>query len=154
MRYASIGTIIHATLQPSDLLDAFTEALDDLAETRAMFDDSRATVELVGHTHDVLAHVETERTGDDAEDWELVEMLADTLQLYAAPGTYFGAHEGDGSDFGFWPDWDYLDSINHIGDPCELDTMGGGECVYVNDHGNVTYFERVGDEWVSVWACV
>jgi hypothetical protein len=155
MYYADIGTISHATLRPDDLLDAFAETLDALAESRALSDDSRDTVELVGWTHDVLAHVEREREGGDAPgDWELVGMLEEALSAYAAPGTYFGAHEADGSDFGFWPDWDYLDSISHVSDPCELDTMGGYECAHVNDHGNVTMYVRDGDEWREVWAVV
>lgn len=32
----------------------------------------------------------------------LLDSLFDTLDLYAPDGYYFGAHPGDGSDYGFW----------------------------------------------------
>ena len=35
---------------------------------------------------------------------EIVNDLMDALNEYAPDGYYFGAIEGDGSDFGFWQD--------------------------------------------------
>jgi hypothetical protein len=32
----------------------------------------------------------------------LLESLFDTLDNYSPEGYYFGAHPGDGSDYGFW----------------------------------------------------
>ena len=32
----------------------------------------------------------------------LLENLEDTLENYAPEGYYFGAHPGDGSDYGYW----------------------------------------------------
>ena len=37
---------------------------------------------------------------DDAAG--LLESLFDTLDSYSPEGYYFGAHLGDGSDYGFW----------------------------------------------------
>jgi hypothetical protein len=34
----------------------------------------------------------------------IVDRLIDALDEYAPAGTYFGAHEVVGADFGFWPD--------------------------------------------------
>jgi hypothetical protein len=40
----------------------------------------------------------------DSEDSdELLTQLFDALNACAPEGHYFGAHSGDGSDFGFWP---------------------------------------------------
>jgi hypothetical protein len=37
---------------------------------------------------------------------EVLVALFDALDAIAPTGTYFGAHPGDGSDFGFWSDVD------------------------------------------------
>ena len=148
-----LGSISHGTLNSDDLIDAFMATLDELVEALSLSDDGQETVEFVGYAYDVMGMVERERTGGP-DDFELVDALSQVLSEFAASGTYFGAHEGDGSDFGFWPDIDYLSEINHVGDPCELDTMGGSEAVYVNDHGNMTFYFRDGDGWTILWDCV
>ena len=46
---------------------------------------------------------------DDHPFWEseeavdILDDLFDVMNGYAPEGYYFGAHPGDGSDFGFWP---------------------------------------------------
>jgi hypothetical protein len=39
--------------------------------------------------------------GNEGADW-LLESLFDALNDCAPEGCYFGAHTGDGSDYGFW----------------------------------------------------
>lgn len=39
---------------------------------------------------------------------ERLTYLKQELQELCPPFVYFGAHPGDGADFGFWPDWDNM----------------------------------------------
>jgi hypothetical protein len=102
MQYAQIGTVSHGTLRNEDLIETFTGEL----------------THYLGKHHNDLGHAEVQcftrllreaqmyRDGlNDNPDYacELVQDLSDALNRFAAPNCYFGAHEGDGSDFGFWP---------------------------------------------------
>lgn len=78
------GTIIHGTMRNADLIPAFRrelERIDALAEGAIVPADDPES--------------------DDGQE-ELTELF-DALDRYAPPGHYFGAHPGDGSDYGFWP---------------------------------------------------
>ena len=87
------GTVIHATLRRQDLIPAFIDALKGL--------------ELTQHEQDVVNGVEEAATAEDYYDsddcdWDM-DALWDMLNCHSPLGYYFGAHEGDGSDFGVWP---------------------------------------------------
>lgn len=78
------GTIIHGTMRNEDLIPAFRRELSRI---------------------DALAEASIVPADDpDSEDGheELIELF-DVLDRYSPEGHYFGAHPGDGSDFGFWP---------------------------------------------------
>jgi hypothetical protein len=90
-RTAQVGTVIHGTLRTEDLLEAFGKELLFLTDT----DRSVAEAKLLCDAFE--ADPDSEFAG------EVVHELVDTLNGYAPEGFYFGAHEGDGSDFGFWP---------------------------------------------------
>jgi hypothetical protein len=110
MRYASPGTVSHGTLRTADLIPAFTSALDTLNDRNCYTNDGDelALVALSTRATDLLASIERAQAADehyydsDAADEDL-STLIDILGEYAPAGHYFGAHEGDGSDFGFWP---------------------------------------------------
>lgn len=91
------GTIIHGTLRPQDLVPVFTSTLHDIdGPTYASFLNYGIDPPPAAQTDDSHPWWETE----DAV--HLIEVLMDMLSEAAPEGTYFGAHEGDGSDFGFW----------------------------------------------------
>lgn len=89
------GTVIHGTYRYEDLIPAFTEVLERYAPNRA-----RRLRRAYGNVYRAI------HAGAPAENdatW-LLDALFDELNEIAPPGHYFGAHPGDGSDFGFWPD--------------------------------------------------
>lgn len=102
------GTVIHGTLRPEDLIPAFWAALEDIApETAyARLDGTYGEEINTANMGEEALERYREFYGQDAAQHlsEAIEMLMDDLSANAAPGYYFGTLEGDGSDFGFWPE--------------------------------------------------
>lgn len=85
-------TIIRGTLRPQDLIPAFADVLRVLSPERL-----KDVVTLLPERDD-------NPWWDSEECTEVLNDLFDLLNEYAPEGYVFGAHPGDGSDFGFWPD--------------------------------------------------
>lgn len=140
MKTASLGSIIHGTLRNEDLIPAFLETLKELAEG-----DEYQT--LIGECQDIV----------DRELWgnlrdELPEVIFDlegALQEAAPPYCYFGASEGDGSDFGFWICHEAIEQaiydkeLLQVSDLSEVPEGWSNGVILMNDHGNMTYYEPV-----------
>lgn len=92
-------SVIHATHRPQDLIPAFLDAVRDVAP--AHYEGMMAS-----SFGPIPAYVQDE--GDSSDWWQsddasyLLEELFNVLNDHAPEGYYFGAHPGDGSDFGFW----------------------------------------------------
>lgn len=93
MGKAQEGSVIHGTMLNSDLIPAFLDVLQDL--------DPNRFVEIMSRfpSKDGLWSM-MDMDSDEAS--EFVVELFDALNEYAPDGCYFGAHPGDGSDYGFW----------------------------------------------------
>ncbi len=107
MKYAHPGSVSHGTLRTCDLIEAFASALEELQQRNLYTSDGDELklAELNARITDVLAWKE-QVTGPhswDGEAEDLCERMSDLLAYFAPPDHYFGAHWGDGSDFGFWP---------------------------------------------------
>ncbi len=86
-----LGSISTGTLKTEDLILVFETEMTDLGKDELHTDFSGMT------------------------DEEYLEKLSQILNDICPPFVYFGAHPGDGADFGFWPDWDALDiMLNEI----------------------------------------
>ena len=95
------GSISHGTMRECDLIPTFMSTLRDFSPSRAA-----AITDEYG-----AAFIERCST-DGALDYSLInemenqgwllESLFDALDDIAPDGFYFGAHPGDGSDYGFW----------------------------------------------------
>ena len=84
------GTVSHGTLLPEDLVCAFGNEILRLLAGTSEFPD--IDLEYVGKLID---------DPSKADEFDL-DMLFETLDALAPGGYYFGAHEDDGYDFGFW----------------------------------------------------
>lgn len=136
---ATIGTVSHGTLHPRDLIEAFSNELARLTPN--------SKLDIVKKSRAVMTLIDANWPLDDIMPnyvSSLVNNLTDILGEFAPPYCYFGAHEGDGSDFGFWPHMDLIDELWHVSDPSEVKKHRGEDVVFVNDHGNVTLYNEDG----------
>lgn len=95
-----LGTVSHGTMRPQDLIPAFLselERLDPAAYQQVM---------IPGAGFPAVPNHALE--DEDADWWQsedcgfVLDELFDALNEFAPEGAYFGAHPGDGSDYGFW----------------------------------------------------
>lgn len=146
MKKATFGSISTGTLRTEDLLDAFAYELERLAPTR----DKEAR-KLIRDARNA------EPGSPDADD--IVEDLQTALQTYAPAYGYFGAHPGDGADFGFWlyEDWQQMtrdDGVLKVSDTSEVPKNYKGQVLHVNDHGNATLYCTTTRGLREIWSVV
>ena len=140
MAQFEVGSISTGTLNPEDLLPTFARELERHAPGHALVTAAYAI-----------------QVYDDGGASELINEIQEELQNYCPPFVTFGTLEGDGADFGFWPDMDSLEEA--LIDPewtlidGELYRIPRDEAVlvHVNDHGNVTVMDL---ERNVLWAVV
>lgn len=157
-----------ATLREEDLIQAFTEVLEDLnpekaGKLRKEYEDVYDALE-TALEEEIFPHFSF---GDNPDLFEatlyLIEALADALEEEAPDGCYFGTLEGDSSCFGFWEEeqqmtaqkWlelieeneqDILDKINTA---YETSIFGCYyEVVTLDRNGNVSKFQCYAEDEV------
>ena len=142
-----LGSISSGTLRNQDLIPAMYSTLKQLGELNRL--PTWDTFKYAEYYDEKSVYWTSEGAMED------FDMLVDALQECCPAYVYFGSHEGDGADFGFWPDVDRLnadiaDSEYRNGDDILL--LEEMVLVTVNDHGNVT----VKDIWTheTLWSCV
>jgi len=140
MRKIQIGSVSTGTLRTEDLLNAVIGEIKylEIPGTQEILDEASAITDF------------------DAENSVFIlEELFEKLNEYAPPHMQFGAHDGDGADFGWWPtDFENCHTVSidqgKNGEGTFIDT----ECnlyVETNDHGNMTVKELGG---AVIWDCV
>jgi hypothetical protein len=165
----SIGSISSGTHRLEDLIPAYVSALDDIADDLATSGEAD-NARMSGKIHDTCAEIEDRMYDDDSNVREEyfeseeatydLETLTDLLGEFAPPFCYFGAHEGDGADFGFWLSRDALDEAEHDGEVVKVaagdewpQTAADAEYVLeVTDHGNITLFSALTKK--ELWSLV
>lgn len=134
---ATMGSISHGTLRTPDLLETFANELERL-------DHDKTHSALIERARSDWNNLDQMDSDGDEESSETVNELIDALNEFAPPFCFFGAHEGDGSDFGFWWIQEFVEGLPSISDPSEAESFGE-ECKFVNDHGNVTVYDSLGN---------
>ena len=146
-----IGSVISGTLRYEETIPAFIDAL-------AQFDEGAAR-----RFRSEYEAIDSDDADACHDTIELSQEIEDALNENAPDYTYFGTHQGDGADFGFWVDWDRIQEdqgreLYHTDDSAKL--ASPDNCfrvgLVVNDHGNASLFRWDDDnnEWTEVWSVV
>lgn len=107
-------SISTGTMRPADLVPAFAHELAD----RTSHDH---VLGMVGFAPDNIPATDDEFWGTENAG-SILELLFEALDSDAPEGCYFGAHPGDGSDYGFWmteEDADELAELEAAAGDCE-----------------------------------
>lgn len=150
VKQVSIGSVSIGSVRAEDLIPAFVDELRELADT----DEARALVAGVDERMEAEDYYDSDDSQFDLEELEAM------LGSYAPSYCYFGAHEGDGADFGFWVSWDSIRDAQHDGDILTVADLSEvpddyrGEVFHVNDHGNGTLYVTDSGKLSEVWSVV
>jgi len=153
LKPARIGSISHGTLRTEDLLSTFISEMEGLILLSGDFLSLPENHSLRNRLNNLIGGAQNcfgddgETIQEDKED-DAAELVNESFpeafsQYFARSYCYFGTHEGDGSDFGFWPSWDSINELPTVEDADAAIELGE-DCKAVNDHGNVTVFSGDG----------
>lgn len=163
----SLGTISEGTLHAEDLLESFLHTLEECMKKHTWYGMTDQEEAFKGYKNLIEKAENLLPIGDDNEPGldtahELINELMEALSDFAPCYTYFGALEGDGADFGFWPDIYYVEDMVRDGTILKVsgleDVPDGycGDVMIVNDHGNVSlvYYDEETEDVTSYWSVV
>jgi len=106
------------TMRREDLIPAFVATLWAI--------DSTMENPLASQLRDIEADMEQAEYYESEDSQYDLEWLFDTLDMYAPDGYYFGAHPGDGSDYGFWAHEEEEDNQQEV--YCPICESGQASC--------------------------
>ena len=146
-----VGTVSHGTMRPEDLIPSFIWEANGLRLSQA----ERDIVRRITRAMHVAGYYDSEQANNDCT------VLFDILDAHCPDYCTFGAHEGDGSDYGVWP---CLDALRDDPDVHQSPNLPGEDkaetwaapkyWAHVNGHGNATLYRRAGNRWVECWSVV
>lgn len=151
-----VGSVSHGTMRPEDLIDTFC------CELRHQLKHGPSVNRATRKAHFTLIR-EIERSmrqkdyfDSEAASYDLNEGLLDALNEHAAPYMYFGAHIGDGSDYGYWLSEGFEDDFDSlkVSDLSEVPNGYRGEVLLVTDHGNMTLYVKGARKLREIWGLV
>lgn len=147
--YGGIGSVSSATMRPQDLIPSFIWEAKNLRLTK----DERKIVSAISAR--IPDNKDAEYWTGDESSWDL-DSLFDILDAHSLPYFSFGAHPGDGADYGWWLSEGFEDEFDglKVSDTSDVPAGYTGEVLLVNDHGNCTLFTAKNGRLHEVWAIV
>ena len=147
-RSKNIGSVSHATMRTEDLIPSF---LYELESQRPLKREHRQLIREIKR-----AMTKPEYFDSEDADYDLNEGLFPALDEYCLPYFYFGAHPGDGTDYGYWLSEGFEDEFYglKVNDLSEVPTGYTGEVLVVNDHGNYSLYSYSRGRGREIWAIV
>lgn len=142
------GSVSSGTMRAQDLIPSFLSEAEALHLSAAERKEVRA----------IRARADADGYYDNEDPDGDLESLFDVLGNHCPDYAYFGAHPGDGSDYGVWlsDEWqermredDVLDISN-----AEVPTGYTGLALSVSDHGNPTLYRVVRGKQTILWSLV
>jgi hypothetical protein len=146
--HRNIGSVSSATMRLEDLIPAFLDTLESQKPLR------RNHRKLISQVKQNIDQNENYYDSDDASF--ALDELFDALGSYALPYFYFGAHPGDGSDYGFWLAENLEEDFEglQVNDLADVPKDYSGEVLVTTDHGNVSLYSYRRGRAREVWAIV
>src|ERR1035437_7618406 len=94
----NIGSVSSATMRAEDLIPCF---ISELRSQRPLKREHQRLIRTIEQAMNANNMETGEYFDSDDADYDL-EALFDALDAYCLPYFYFGAHPGDGADYGYW----------------------------------------------------
>jgi hypothetical protein len=129
-KYLEIGSISHGTMQSRHLIHRFLAVLDTVDPEKREKIESEYTEGLVQMQE---AGVDQAEIDEYQEDFCWND-LSNALGEHTPPYTYFGANEGDGSDYGVWISSESIEETLGYEDTDDLIAVEHGEEVSYPTH--------------------
>ena len=98
MKTAEPGSISSGTMREKDLIPCFCDRLEELAQDNYPLD---GVVEHLEKVKEIRGRMGESYWNSEESEFDLDDLF-DALDEYAPEGYRFGAHPGDGTDYGFW----------------------------------------------------
>lgn len=143
-----IGALSSGSFHMEDLLNAASEGL------KTLIDFGYAT------QHELQTLID-DAEGVDSDDDDAADVLDDVVRAieeHTPPYVYYGGHEGDPTDVGFWISWESVEDDRRSGELMEYDDVTpsySGLAIDVNDHGNATLYDvKRGKAVKTIWEVV
>jgi hypothetical protein len=153
LRNSNIGSVSCGTMRDEDLIPAFVSELERQKPLRR---EHRKRLTRIQRWMDRPNYYTANHEGAETEATYDLEWLFEALDCYSPAYFSFGAHPGDGADFGFWLSECFMGDFDglKVSDLSEVPTGYTGEVLQVSDHGNMSLYAYSRGRGRELWAVV